>query len=70
VLVRVLYLWAIRHPASSYVQGINELIIPFFVVFLSTAGTGHPPRPFPVTTATPCIQSPMCVVPCRVRRAV
>ncbi|ELR17436.1 RabGAP/TBC domain containing protein [Acanthamoeba castellanii str. Neff] len=37
VLVRVLYLWAIRHPASSYVQGINELIIPFFVVFLSTA---------------------------------
>ncbi|MED6221614.1 hypothetical protein PIB30_056516 [Stylosanthes scabra] len=26
---------AIRHPASGYVQGINDLVTPFFVVFLS-----------------------------------
>ncbi|CAD6199234.1 unnamed protein product [Caenorhabditis auriculariae] len=32
---RVLYIWAIRHPASGYVQGINDLVTPFFVVFLS-----------------------------------
>ena len=32
---RVLYIWAIRHPASGYVQGINDLITPFFVVFLT-----------------------------------
>jgi len=34
-LARVLYIWAIRHPASGYVQGINDLATPFFVVFLS-----------------------------------
>lgn len=32
---RVLYIWAIRHPASGYVQGINDLMTPFLVVFLS-----------------------------------
>ncbi|CAF1130851.1 unnamed protein product [Rotaria sordida] len=32
---RILFIWAIRHPASGYVQGINDLILPFFVVFLS-----------------------------------
>lgn len=32
---RVLYIWAIRHPASGYVQGINDLVVPFFVIFLS-----------------------------------
>ncbi|DBA00215.1 TPA: hypothetical protein N0F65_007840 [Lagenidium giganteum] len=32
---RVLYIWAIRHPASGYVQGINDLLTPFLVVFLS-----------------------------------
>lgn len=26
---------AIRHPASGYVQGINDLATPFIVVFLS-----------------------------------
>ncbi|XP_006460761.1 hypothetical protein AGABI2DRAFT_192360 [Agaricus bisporus var. bisporus H97] len=34
-LERVLYVWAIRHPASGYVQGINDLATPFFQVFLS-----------------------------------
>ncbi|XP_064400584.1 TBC1 domain family member 22A-like [Halichondria panicea] len=32
---RVLFIWSMRHPASGYVQGINDLITPFFVVFLS-----------------------------------
>ncbi|KAL8124380.1 GTPase-activating protein gyp1 [Apium graveolens] len=34
-LERILYTWAIRHPASGYVQGINDLLTPFLVVFLS-----------------------------------
>ncbi|KAI5784282.1 rab-GTPase-TBC domain-containing protein [Pyronema domesticum] len=35
-LERILYVWAIRHPASGYVQGINDLVTPFFQVFLSS----------------------------------
>ncbi|GBN86495.1 TBC1 domain family member 22B, partial [Araneus ventricosus] len=31
---RILYILAIRHPASGYVQGMNDLVTPFFVVFL------------------------------------
>ncbi|KAJ2719849.1 GTPase-activating protein [Coemansia sp. Benny D115] len=34
-LGRVLYCWAARHPASGYVQGINDLATPFFHVFLN-----------------------------------
>eukprot|EP00527_Entomoneis_sp_CCMP2396_P006143 CAMPEP_0198143966 /NCGR_PEP_ID=MMETSP1443-20131203/12203_1 /TAXON_ID=186043 /ORGANISM="Entomoneis sp., Strain CCMP2396" /LENGTH=424 /DNA_ID=CAMNT_0043807279 /DNA_START=56 /DNA_END=1327 /DNA_ORIENTATION=+ len=34
-LSRLLYIWAMRHPASSYVQGINDLTTPLIVVFLS-----------------------------------
>ncbi|VAI19798.1 unnamed protein product [Triticum turgidum subsp. durum] len=34
-LERILYTWAIRHPASGYVQGINDLVTPFLIVFLS-----------------------------------
>lgn len=34
-LQRILYLWAIRHPASGYVQGINDLVTPFFQTFLT-----------------------------------
>jgi len=34
-LERILYVWAIRHPASGYVQGINDLVTPFYQVFLS-----------------------------------
>ena len=33
-LERILYVWAIRHPASGYVQGINDLATPFWQVFL------------------------------------
>ena len=42
-LERVLYIWALRHPASGYVQGINDLATPFFLVFL----TPHLPRDRP-----------------------
>uniref|UniRef100_A0A4X1W079 TBC1 domain family member 22A n=1 Tax=Sus scrofa TaxID=9823 RepID=A0A4X1W079_PIG len=34
IFERILFIWAIRHPASGYVQGMNDLVIPFFVVFL------------------------------------
>ncbi|KAL4874175.1 hypothetical protein BDV12DRAFT_159251 [Aspergillus spectabilis] len=33
-LERILYVWAIRHPASGYVQGINDLVTPLWQVFL------------------------------------
>ena len=32
---------AIRHPASGYVQGINDLATPFLVVFLSEYLEGY-----------------------------
>lgn len=35
-LERILYVWAIRHPASGYVQGINDLVTPFWQTFLGT----------------------------------
>ena len=35
-LERILYVWAIRHPASGYVQGINDLVTPFWQVFLAS----------------------------------
>lgn len=34
LLVHVLYLWAVRHPASGYVQGINDLVTPLLQTFL------------------------------------
>ncbi|GIL47610.1 hypothetical protein Vafri_4393 [Volvox africanus] len=34
-LQRLLYIWGIRHPASGYVQGMNDLVTPFLAVFLS-----------------------------------
>ena len=33
-LSRLLFVWAMRHPASSYVQGINDLATPLIIVFL------------------------------------
>lgn len=35
LLTRALYIWAMRHPASSYVQGINDLAMPLIVAFLA-----------------------------------
>ncbi|KAG1472790.1 hypothetical protein G6F56_001325 [Rhizopus delemar] len=43
-LERILYQWAIRHPASGYVQGINDLVTPIFQVFLSAYIDGDPER--------------------------
>ena len=40
-LERILYVWAIRHPASGYVQGINDLVTPFWQVFLGTYMTNR-----------------------------
>lgn len=34
-LERLLYVWAIRHHATGYVQGMSDLATPFFQVFLS-----------------------------------
>lgn len=34
-MLRFSFYRAIRHPASGYVQGINDLVTPFLVVFLS-----------------------------------
>ena len=38
---RILYIWAIRHPASGYVQGINDLVTPFLMVFLQVGSGSH-----------------------------
>lgn len=32
---RILYVWAIRNPASGYVQGMDGLVAPWFLVHLS-----------------------------------
>ncbi|XP_049879509.1 TBC1 domain family member 22B [Pectinophora gossypiella] len=45
---RILYIWAIRHPASGYVQGINDLVTPFFMVFLQEAAPGEELDNFPL----------------------
>ncbi|KAH0790399.1 TBC domain containing protein [Histomonas meleagridis] len=34
LLNRVLFVWSIRHPASDYVQGMNDLLQVFFFTFL------------------------------------
>lgn len=50
---RILFIWAIRHPASGYVQGINDLVTPFYVVFLQEAmPTGENFETFQVDTLT------------------
>ena len=32
---KVLFVWAVRHPASGYVQGLNDVLLPFLLVFLA-----------------------------------
>lgn len=32
---RILYIWHTRHPSSGYVQGINDIVTPFIIVFLN-----------------------------------
>lgn len=31
---RILYIWSIRHPASGYVQGMNDILTPLLLVFM------------------------------------
>lgn len=35
LLERVLFTWALRHPASGYVQGMNDIVLPFLYVVLA-----------------------------------
>ena len=37
---RSLFVWSVRHPASGYVQGMNDLMQPFFLVFLAETKDG------------------------------
>ena len=39
LLERCLYVFAIRHPASGYVQGMNDLVTPFIFVYLTEFDT-------------------------------
>ncbi len=41
MLIRILFSWTMRHPASGYVQGINDLAAPLILVFL-TEYFNHP----------------------------
>lgn len=34
MMLRLLFIWSMRHPASSYVQGFNDLCSPFLAIFL------------------------------------
>ena len=34
MMARLLYLYALRNPSTGYVQGFNELICPFLIVYL------------------------------------
>lgn len=36
-LERILYVWAVRHPAVGYVQGMNDIVSPFLTVFVADA---------------------------------
>ena len=52
-LERLLYVWSVRHPASGYVQGMNDLATPFMLVFFAPL---HPP-PFDASSATGSLAS-------------
>lgn len=36
-ILRILYCWSIRRPATGYVQGINDLVTPFYSTFLANS---------------------------------
>lgn len=36
MMIRILFIWSMRHPASAYVQGINDLAAPLILVFLGS----------------------------------
>ena len=35
-LIRVLFTWAEVHPGIDYFQGLNEIVIPLYLVFLTS----------------------------------
>ena len=37
IFIRLLYIWSMKHPASGYVQGFNDLCVPFFIVYFLEA---------------------------------
>eukprot|EP01064_Diplonema_japonicum_P015845 TRINITY_DN2377_c6_g1_i1.p1 TRINITY_DN2377_c6_g1~~TRINITY_DN2377_c6_g1_i1.p1 ORF type:complete len:448 (+),score=78.12 TRINITY_DN2377_c6_g1_i1:42-1385(+) len=37
IMERVLFMWSLRHPAAGYVQGMNDLLTPFLLAFMSSA---------------------------------
>ena len=41
MMIRILFIWSMRHPASAYVQGINDLAAPILLVFLVSAVEKH-----------------------------
>lgn len=38
LMERILFVWAVRQPASGYVQGLNDVLIPPLLVFLAEKG--------------------------------
>jgi hypothetical protein len=34
-MTRILHLWSVRHPASGYVQGLNDILVPLLYVFFA-----------------------------------
>jgi hypothetical protein len=42
LMERVLFVWALRQPASGYVQGLNDVLLPLILVFLADQGGGQP----------------------------
>ena len=35
MMMRILFIWSMRHPASGYVQGFNDLCTPFLIIFIA-----------------------------------
>ena len=35
MMMRILFTWSMRHPASGYVQGFNDLCTPFLIIFIN-----------------------------------
>jgi len=54
-ILRILYIWAVRHPASGYVQGINDLVCPFFGVFLTEYYEGNNVEGMDSSTISPSV---------------
>ncbi|KAL0208676.1 hypothetical protein P9112_011263 [Eukaryota sp. TZLM1-RC] len=46
MLTRVLLLWAVRHPAAGYVQGMNDLAIPLLIAILTPKVSQSEPSDF------------------------